>query len=83
MWTVLVIALGRGHMYTHSEISVVLLSCILLLQDNHTHTFLYDLGISGCAGAGSYQFDHVCPQIPKMCRELVQFDHVCTLIPKV
>ena len=32
VWTVLVIALSRGYMYKHSEISVVLLSCVLLLQ---------------------------------------------------
>ena len=32
VWTVLVIALSRGYMYKHSGISVVLLSCVLLLQ---------------------------------------------------
>jgi len=30
--TVLVITLGSGHMWKHSGMSVVLLSCILLLQ---------------------------------------------------
>jgi hypothetical protein len=32
VWTVLVIMLSRGYMYKHPGISVVLLSCILLLQ---------------------------------------------------
>jgi len=32
VWTVLVITLSGGHMFKHSGMSVVLLSCILLLQ---------------------------------------------------
>jgi hypothetical protein len=40
VWTVLVITLGRGHMCKHSGgMLVVLLSCILLLQQNHTQNF--------------------------------------------
>lgn len=39
VWTVPVITLSRRDMWRHSGISVLLLSCILLLQENHTQYF--------------------------------------------